>query len=369
MAEETTIRPEPVVTSEAPRSQLTTGDIVGPYERLARSFDKLGQGLEDMAVPLAEKAGAQAVTRDAQGNIQVEPHWPMFGRAGDAYARAVRMAAMAEGEGAAKRADIELREKYRDDPQGYQNAAQAYKDATVKQYTAAAGPEVGNSVGQAIDNTTTMTYRGLLNEKERLDLQRAETRIKAGREDAANEMKQLARANAPTGPGTAFDLAHQKYQTLSDELAGNPRLAYSREEQASDAGKLESEIGAQRYLYHVDQTYKKSGYEAAVEDANDVLTNPAYKFLTDGQRQTYYNHAISEIRFNHAQQQQDIGAANNAFNELKDRKVRGEYISQDEIWAARNTFEKLGDTSGVLKVDNTFKHADLHDDFGKQPLA
>src|SRR6516225_6460418 len=269
MAEETTIKPEGVVTSEAPRSQLSTGDIVGPYQRLSQSLDKLGDSLEDMAVPLAERAGAQAVTRDADGNIQIE-RAPIFGRAGDAYARAVRVAALAEGEGAAKRADIALREKYRDDPQGFQAAATAFRDATVKQYTAAAGPEVGNAVGQAIDNTTTMTFRGLLNEKERLDLMRAETCIKAGREDAANEMKQLARANAPTDEGSAFDLAHKKYDTLSNELEGNPRLAYTPEERASDAGRLESEIGAQRYLHHVDQTYKKAGYEAAVDDASDV---------------------------------------------------------------------------------------------------
>src|SRR6516225_4118640 len=307
MAEETTIKPENVVTAEAPRSSLSAADIVGPYQRLSQSLNKLGDSLEDMAVPLAERAGAQAVTRDADGNLQVE-HMPIFGRAGDAYARAVRVAALAEGDGAAKRADIELREKYRDDPQGYQNAANAFKDATIKQYSDAAGPEVGTAVGQAIDNTTTMTYRGLLNEKERLDLQRAESRMTAGMNDAANEMKQLARANAPTGEGTAFDLAHQKYQTLSDERAGNPRLAYSREEQASDAGKLESEVGAQRYLYHVDQTYKKAGYEAAAEDASDVLTNPQYKFLTEAQRQAYYNHALSEIRYNDMVRRQDVGA-------------------------------------------------------------
>jgi hypothetical protein len=368
MAEETTIRPEQVVTSEAPRSQLSAGDIVGPYQRLANSLDKLGAGLEDMAMPLAERAGTQAVTRDADGNIQVE-HAPIFGKAGDAYARAVRVAALAEGEGAAKRADIELREKYRDNPKGYQNAAQAYKDATVKQYTAAAGPEVGNAVGQAIDNTTTMTFRGLLNEKERLDLARSESCIKAGREDAANEMKQLSRANAPTGPGTAFDLAHQKYETLSNELAGNPRLAYTEEERASDAGKLQSEIGAQRYLYHVDQTYKKAGYEAAVDDASDILTNPAYKFLTEQQREAYHSHAMTEIRANYAVQQQDLGAAHNALNILKDRQVRGETISPDEVWQVRNSFEKLNNPAGVLAVDNAFKHADLHDDYGRQRLA
>src|SRR6516164_2165774 len=367
MAEETTIRPEPIVTSEAPVARISGGEVAQPYENLARSLDKLGAGLEDLAVPLAARAGAQAVTRDAQGNIQVE-HMPIFGKAGDAYARAVRMAALAQGEGDAKRADIELREKYRDDPQGYQNAANAFKDATVKQYSDAAGPEVGISVGQAIDNTTTMTYRGLLNEKERLDLQRAESRMTAGMNDAANEMKQLARANAPTGEGTAFDLAHKKYQRLSDERAGNARLAYSREEQASDTGKLESEIGAQRYLYHVDQTYKKAGYEAAAEDASDVLTNPQYKFLTEAQRQAYYNHALSEIRYSDMVRRQDVGALDTQLAEIKARVATGNPVQPSEIWQLRNAYQKLGDDKGVAKVDIAFHNKDLHDNFGAQPL-
>src|SRR6516162_10979568 len=170
MAEETTIKPEGVVTAEAPRSQLSTGDIVGPYQRLANSLDKLGEGLEKLSIPLAERAGAQAVSLDAQGNIQVEPHWPMFGEAGKAYANAVKMGALAAGEGAAKRADIALADQYRGNPEAYQNAAQAYKDKTVQQYTAAAGPEVGIELGRAIDSVTTYTFRGLVNEKRKLDL-------------------------------------------------------------------------------------------------------------------------------------------------------------------------------------------------------
>src|SRR6516164_8517985 len=154
----------PEATSRAPESHISTGDIVGPYQQLARGLDKVGEGLDKMAEPLAEQAGYKAVTRDAQGNIQVD-RMPIFGAAGNAYARAIKVAALAEGEGAAKRADIELRQQYRDDPQGYQNAATAFKDKTVQQYQAAAGPEVAQAVGQAIDNTTTYTYRGLLNEK------------------------------------------------------------------------------------------------------------------------------------------------------------------------------------------------------------
>src|SRR6516165_3709032 len=94
------IEPSGLVTSEAPRPQISAGEIEQPYQMLARSLDKAGQGLEQLAVPLAERAGAQAVTRDADGNIQVD-RMPIFGEAGKAYARAVKVAALAEGEGAA----------------------------------------------------------------------------------------------------------------------------------------------------------------------------------------------------------------------------------------------------------------------------
>ena len=152
----------PETTSQAPTPKISGGEIAQPYEMLGRSLDRLGEGLEKMATPLAEQAGYKAVTRDADGNIQVD-RMPIFGEAGNAYARAIKVAALAEGEGAAKRADIAMREQYRDNPQGYQHAAQAFKDKTVQQYQGAAGPEVAQAVGQAIDNTTTLTFRGLLN--------------------------------------------------------------------------------------------------------------------------------------------------------------------------------------------------------------
>lgn len=95
--------------------------------------------------PLAEQAGAKAVTRDADGNIQVEQA-PIFGEAGVAYARAVKIGALAEADGAAQRADIELRQQYRDNLQGYLAAAQAFKDKHVQQMTDAARAGSGDRV-------------------------------------------------------------------------------------------------------------------------------------------------------------------------------------------------------------------------------
>jgi len=364
-----TIKPSPVVTSEAPTSHVSGAEVAQPYQMLARSLDKLGQGLEDAATPLAEQAGFKAVTRDADGNIQVE-RAPIFGAAGHAYAHAVKMGALAQGEGDAKRADIEMREKYRDNPEGYQNAARSFKDDTVKQYTAAAGPEVGIALGQAIDNTTTYTYRGLLNEKERLDLQRAESQINSGLTDARDDALALARQGASFDQGTPGGAAVDKYTTLLESKAANPRLAYSQEQRALDLQKFQGELGGQRHLYHIDQTYKDKGADAALEDAKDILTNPDYK-LTPAQRQAYYHQAVGEVHANEAIRTQDYQLAQENFRDLKSRLALGERIEPAEIDAQRAQFQAVGGikgAGGVAAVDAYFAHKDLHDSYGNAPI-
>lgn len=366
MPESTTIRPEPVVTSEAPVSHISGAEVAQPYEMLGRALDKAGEGLEQLAIPLAERAGAQAVTRDEQGNIQVE-HMSIFGQAGVAYGRAVKMAALAEGEGQAKRDDIGIREKYRDDPQGYQAAANAYKDKMVKQYTDAAGPEVGNALGRTIDSATTLTFRGLLNEKERLDLQRAENSINAGLDSSREDALNLARQGAPTGD-PAMQQALGKYTTLLDEKARNPRLAYTQEQRALDLQSFQSDLAANRYLYHIDQTYKEKGLQAAEDDAKDVLTNSAYK-LTDQQRESYYHRAVADMRANEAIRRQDIGQAQISFRELKTAVDLGQRVDPTEVEAVRSAFKSANYPAGIAMVDSAFAHKNLHDAFGQQPLS
>lgn len=355
-----------IVTSDIPQSRLSGADIAQPYESLARGLDKLGQGLESVAVPLAEQAAAKAVTRDADGNIQVQ-HAPIFGVAGEAYARAVKVGALAEADGAAQRSDIELRTKFRDDPQGYLAAADAFKRKQIQDMTAAAGPEVGVSLGRVIDRTTTQTYKGLLNEKERLDLQRADGAITAGINSAGDDAMALARQGAST-VSPDFMGAVDKYTSLLDEKLKNPRLAYTQEQHDLDIQQFQGQLAGARNLYHVDQVYKRDGYQAAVESAKDVLSNPDYK-LTPAQRQGFYSHAMGEIRANEAIRKQDVGEARTAFRELSTAASLGQRISPDEVESVRAAFRSANYPAGIAAVDAAFAHKDLHDDFGRMPLA
>ena len=354
-----------VVTSEPPRPAISPGEVAQPYKEMAGALDKLGQGLEAVATPLAERAGAEAVTRDADGKIQVE-RFPIFGLAGQAYTRAMKTAALAQADGDAKRQDIALREQFRDNPQGYAEAARAYKEKSVKDMTAAAGPEVGNALGSAIESTTTYTFRGLQNEKERLDLQRADNAISAGVNSASDDAYALARGGAKLDD-PAMVQAMDKYSSLLQEKLHNPRLAYTQEQFNYDTEHFRGELAGQRFLYHNDQVYKTQGYQAAVDDAKSILTNPDYK-LSEQQRQTISQRALSEVRINEGVRKQDINELHNAFYFMRDNALNGGRTDPDDVNKLRDGYASLGYGAGVARVDAFFANHDLNDGHGKLPL-
>src|SRR5216684_4813462 len=109
--------------STAPVSHVSPAQVASPYFELAHALDKAGQTAEQVAEPFAEQAGMKAVTRGPDGEVQVE-RAPIFGEAAKAYSRGVKMGTLAEAEGDVRRQDIAMREKFRDDPQGYLKAAE-----------------------------------------------------------------------------------------------------------------------------------------------------------------------------------------------------------------------------------------------------
>src|SRR5262245_39247860 len=94
--------PNVVPEVRPPTPRVSPAQIAQPYQQLALTLDNAGEKLsKDVAVPLAQKAGLQAVTRDADGNVQVQSA-PIFGDAAIAYARGVKTAALADGESVAR---------------------------------------------------------------------------------------------------------------------------------------------------------------------------------------------------------------------------------------------------------------------------
>lgn len=359
-----------VVTSATPRSSVSPAQIAAPYSEMADSLDKVGGGLDKTAEAIAHQQGLKAVTLDSQGNVQVE-HAPYIGPAAEAYSRAVKFAALTEGEGQARRADIEARQQFRDNPDGYLAWSNKYIDTLQKQYTDAAGPEVGLAMRRSVESTTTQTYRGLLNEKERLDLARAEKSIDAGIKSTADDLSVMARGGVSTDD-PAYVQGIDKFNTLIEQKVNNPRLAYPREQADLDKQRLQGELGAQRFLYHVDQTYKGADADVATrvatDYAKDILTNPAYK-LSPSERQQYYARAVTEIRANDAIRRQDIGDLRTELQTLRYSAAAGIKIDPQSITALSDRAKALGWTAGRAEIERFGLTAPLISPLAGAPLS
>jgi soluble lytic murein transglycosylase-like protein len=254
----------PVATSEAPRSQISESEVAQPFAELGRAMDKTGTALEDLAVPFAEKAGAQAVTRGADGSLTVSAA-PIIGPAGEAYTRAAKVSALAEADGEAKRQDIAMRQEFASDPSGYQAAANAFKQKTVQQYTAVAGPEVGEAVGRAVDSTTTFTYRALLNQQQTRIRENFNKSTQAAIESKSQDLTDLI-AGGGAGTQQARVLASEIHQLMYERVS-NPILGEPQEVADLKSKELNEQIGAAGATYRVNQVLKGASPYQGMADA------------------------------------------------------------------------------------------------------
>ena len=114
----------PTIPFEGPKtgaiqSNLSSADISSPYTMLAENLKKTGAAADEVAVSLAEQAGAKAVTTDAEGNVQID-HPLIIGPAAKAFNDSVKLAALAQAEQSARRTNVQMRQEYlnKDDPAG-----------------------------------------------------------------------------------------------------------------------------------------------------------------------------------------------------------------------------------------------------------
>jgi hypothetical protein len=343
------------------QTSLSPGEVAGPYSMLAHGLQKTGAALDDVASSLADQAGVKAVTTDANGNIQVD-HAPIIGPAAEHYANAVKFGALAEGEGAVRRKDIELRTQFRDDPQGYLQASDVFAQKMQDQYTKAAGPLVGTALRKSIEPITTQTYRGLLNEKERLDLQRSVSAVDSQIEYSQNAMYAMARGGVTSGP--EWDRAWDTVKTLTAQKVGNPRLAYPQEKATNDLNQLDTELRIQAGAHRiVDEQYgqakdKEQGFTEAMKSAELIRTDPTLN-MTPPQREAAYHRVVADLHARAMEDNRVIKAADAQINSFGDLAGKGLKPTDAAVGQLRQQVEAAGDPAlkdkleAVLQVGRT----------------
>jgi hypothetical protein len=373
--------PPNLVTTEAPTPGVSPQQVAQPFRELAETFAKTGEASENLAETQAKYEGLQAganATVNADGTVQI-PKAPIIGQASQEYERAVKMGVLAKGEGQVKDATRKLMLDHADDPEGYRQATDAFRDKTLADYSKIGAPDIGIALAKALDSSSVFTYRMLVNQKRNLELRSSWQNVQDGRNSAANDLQALYRSGAGENPNDPRVIqAWDKYNTLTAQAVKNPAFGYPAEKAQFDTNQLRAETQGSDFLHHIDQIYgdqsagadgrPKGGAAAALTAAQSILTDPNAN-LSPAQRQQFYAKAVAGVRANEAIRRQDLGVARGAVQAVNEASALGARVDPETVNNAYNGLIKAGDPAGAARFAAVMARKPLNDDFGRQPLG
>jgi hypothetical protein len=229
----------------APTSPVSPSQIAQPYAQVSALLEEAGKETEAVAKPLARQAGIEAVTRDADGNMQVE-RLPIVGPAAEDFSRAVKWTAFATSAGEARRHDLVIAREYQNDPDGYLKAADAFRKDYVAKIAKVAGPEVGVELSRSIDGITTQQFNSILAQQQakiRRDFDQSTTaRIRDAQVDLTNLIT-TGGMDTPAGVKQANQLINTVVNTLHARSA-NQILGVPPEVTATLIKEFDQSVGA-----------------------------------------------------------------------------------------------------------------------------
>lgn len=225
----------------APESRVSPGQIAAPYQELANNLTKMGEVIErDVAVPAAERAGEQAVSPD--GKTVAAPSIPILGAASTAFARAARFTALGRMTPEIENRLAEIRIKFANDPQGFQQAAKEFKDGYINgtdQTPGISDPALIGPVEKAINVHAGAGYRSVLEQTNQTNVTNAQTTIKSQISDLSNRMAQAAFTGGADTPD--YKRMQGDLGALYQELGNDPRMGYPKARIDSEVSEMVSQ--------------------------------------------------------------------------------------------------------------------------------
>jgi hypothetical protein len=361
-----------IVTSTAPQSSVTPGVIEQGANLMAGALGKVADATMDVATDMAKTQAAndlqnQKVTLDADGNVSVvnPANSVIFGKAGDLYHAAIQAGTIAQHSNVVSQEMNDIHEKYQADPVGFKTASDAWTEQYASQH---GGGEVGQAITQQAAQLQTQHLNAITNTASKLDLAKQNGALTAAQSSAQDDVFAMLRG----GANLADPAVQSRIATVDSTLnarAANPLFGYSKEQAQFDSDAFHSEAGASRWLYDVDQTYKdpNGGYQKALDKAQDILSNPAYK-LSEAQRDQYYHRATAEIHTNEALRRQDVAEVRAGFSDLQMQSATGGRVDSDQVENLGKAADAAGDPGLKARIFAAFIRKPLNDSFGQQPI-
>lgn len=279
-------RPKPGLAA-TPTSTVSAETLTRPYTELARAVGALGDTLEEAAQPYQAAAGANAVTKDADGNIQVQ--WRAeFSQGDKLYNAAARQAGLAAGKTAIDSDLLALRNQFDGRPAEFDAAAKAY----VKEAGKGSDPLLRPFLQNEAERQATQYGDGLKSAKHDLDLRNAFSSLVDRRKLVADTLEALA-AQGATGTDE-FNRAREEWVDIGQQLAANGKFPYNAEKDAFDTARLDTRLKGESIASMTRRILADQGVEAARAYTQKAFDDPGLA-MDARERRTYRNLSESVI--------------------------------------------------------------------------
>jgi len=337
-----------LTTAETPRSSVS-GDIfrTAPQQSIAPGLAALGEGVDALAVKAAESQARQdlqkAVTRDADGNVQVATPDNNFilGRAGEAYQRTFEHGSLSALQNQNAQALTELRQQFPLDPQGFKVAAAKYTEGLRSKFPGA----LGEAAYVNASHLTTQHYDGLVNAKAAQDVQNSFQEITTRIQGLKNDMLQMARQDGVETE--AFGNSAGMLKAQYDALVANPKFGITKEKANYEMENFAKEAKDQFVIGKVRQVRDAQGADAARAWAEKEIRDKPGGVPQENDAR--FNMALGEIgRLTDQQRANAAVAYSAAQNVIAIMRTPGSNIGDDEIDAAIENSKRNFDTSGAM---------------------
>jgi Transglycosylase SLT domain len=359
-------KPE-LVTAEAPTNRVG-GDAFSrtPEAGIGGGLANLGGGLEDVATSLAKKEGEQAarqaVTLDANGQVQVQTPQTspiVVGKAGQAYDRAV-----ADGIDPAERLAIgqqftQMRQAYETDPNAKpEDWLKTTADFAQKWKADHPGPlgDLGYDTALRVGNAH---YAGIMDAATKQDVANSKAAITTELQTAQNTLYSIARQGGTSTP--EYQDALGRWNSAWDKLAANGEMfgiaPASVAQQRKDA---QIELIGQGLYGSIDRTVKdpgpNGGIAGAEKIARSIPSDPRFRELSQAEQTRLQTMVEARVQFNREENKALIDGNAAAARAIIDGYGKGQAPTPEQFQAIHDNAVRLGDVDSVAQL-NAYRQA------------
>ncbi|MGB6372830.1 MAG: phage tail tip lysozyme [Methylocella sp.] len=334
------------VTQQGMERAQIRGNPLANVGKLVGGIAGLAEGASDAMAPLAraqgEAAGMQSVTRDANGNLQVQPtsSW-MFGASGDQYAAGAASGVKAAASIQTTQDLNQIRTNHPGDPEGFKTASGDY-------ITALGGGVLGAgtaapSILLDAQQTAAQHYNNLVTQKAATDLNNSRISLESNIASKTNALNQLARQGGMQTPEYL-----QKYASMMQDyqsLGAVPQFGYPQERIDNELHQKMVEFHGSEIVGSMDQAFQDGGVVGAQKVLNDRVNQIGG--ITDSERAAYINQGNNRLSF---LQNQNAGAVQQNQTRFKAAAGLGSAAPPALIDGIIGEATRLGDTDTAQRA-------------------